>query len=309
MIEQLFTISYIAGYLDGDGCFYLGKTIQKPKEITVYEYSIQVLSIKREVLDFFVSKFGGYVRIMKQRHLHKIPYQWTLKGKKAAKLAFLVFEHLIDKKYACELFIKYSDTIFQNNFRIIPIDIFMERNQIITKIREDRHMNNFVTKEAIEALKLRKKTIDPVPKDYAYLAGLIDSEGCFRIKHWKPKNRPNEVYNIHLEIGNTKFPIMPWLMERFGGSITYVPEKTRKRSSAIWSLSSKSLFEILPKIHPYLRNKKEVCEKLIEFQNTILPNGGDRHSELFHALFTKNRALRDKIISEVHQLNLKGSKL
>lgn len=61
-----------------------------------------------------------------------------------------------------------------------------------------------------------------------------------------------------------------------------------------------------PKNITVLTNKKAVCEKLVEFQNTILPNGGDRHSKLFHTLFTKNRVLRDTIVAEVHELNAKG---
>lgn len=169
-------------------------------------------------------------------------------------------------------------------------------------------MNNHITKEIIEELNTIKKTkiIDP-DYDYPYMAGLMDSEGCFRIKHWKPKNRPNEVYNITIEIGNTKFPILRWLIERFGGSICYVPGKSNKKPSATWTLSAAALYEILPKIRPYLITKKEVCDKLIEFQQTILPNGGDRHSELFRALFEKRQEVRKRIIEEVHQFNLKGS--
>ena len=301
-----FTVSYIAGYIDGDGCFYLGKTLQKPKNIIVYEYSIQILSVKRNVLDMFCEQFGGFVRTKQKRLNQKIPYAWTIKGQKAANLARSVLDIVVDKKTSCTFFIEFAKTIFPNCGEVISHELSQKREEIIKKIREDRYMNNFITKESIEKLESIKKTINPIPKDYAYLAGLIDSEGCFRIKHWKPKNKPNEVYCIHLEIGNTKLPLMPWLAERFGGSIIYVPAKINKRASAIWSLSSKSLYEILPKIYPFLTNKKAVCEKLIEFQRTIIPNGGDRHSELFHALFTKNRVIRDKIVSEIHELNAKG---
>ena len=53
--------AYAAGYVDGDGCIYLGKTIQKPKMITVYEYSVQIVSVKRPVLDQFKNVWGGYI--------------------------------------------------------------------------------------------------------------------------------------------------------------------------------------------------------------------------------------------------------
>lgn len=300
-------IPYIAGYIDGDGCFYIGKFLQKPN-ITVYEYSIQVVSVKRLVLDKFKIKFGGYIRKKPYKLKHRDAFCWTIKGQHAVAIAKGVLPFLIDKKIQSEIFIKFSKLIYGNKFRTVDNLVINERNNLINNIRWERHMNNLITKETIESLKDKKCTVTPNSIDYPYLAGLIDSEGCFRIKKWKPKNRPNEVYNISLEIGNTKLPILPWLVERFGGSCVFIEAKNNKRSSAIWTLSAAALYEVLPKIRPFLINKQEVCDKLIEFQKTILPNGGDRHSELFRALFEKRVEIRKRIINEVHEFNLKGSK-
>lgn len=299
---------YAAGYVDGDGCIYLGKTNQKPKNITVYEYSVQIVSVKREPLDRFQIIWGGFVREKPSRIRHKDAYCWTIKGRIAAYFIQDIQVFIVDKKLQCSIFCYFSSLVHHNKFKPIEQTIIDERDNLIEKIRKDKHMNNLVTKEIIEELNILKKTktIDP-EYDYPYMAGLMDSEGCFRIKHWKPKNRPNEVYNITIEIGNTKFPILRWLIERFGGSICYIPAKTNKKASATWTLSAAALYDILPKIRPYLITKKEVCDKLIEFQQTILPNGGDRHSELFRALFEKRREIRERIIQEVNQFNLKGS--
>lgn len=307
MNYNLFDLAYLSGYLDGDGCFYLGKTIQKPKSIVVYEYSIQVLSVKVPILEWIKTTFGGFTRTKRKRPKHRIPYTWTIKGQSAGIIAELICEHLVDKRKQCKIFITFCKTIFPNCGRKIQTKLIRQRDNFINKIREQRHMHDFINKESIDSLKQKCNRIDPLPKDYAYLAGLIDSEGCFRVKKWKPKNKPNSVYAIHLEIGNTKLPIIPWLYERFGGHITFVPEKSRRKAYAIWSLSAKALFDILPKIYPFLRSKKDICEKLIEFQNTILPNGGDRHSELFNSLFAKTIAKRESIIQEIHKLNAKGS--
>jgi hypothetical protein len=201
----------------------------------------------------------------------------------------------------------FSALINRNKFKPVDQTLINEREELINNIRKEKHMNNHVTKEAIEALKDKKHTITPIDIDYPYLAGLIDSEGCFRIKKWKPKNKPNHVYNITVEIGNTKLPILPWLVQRFGGSVVFIAARTNKKASATWTLSAAALYEILPKIRPFLTNKQEVCDKLIEFQQTILPNGGDRHSELFRALFEKRREIRERIIEEVHQFNKTGS--
>ena len=168
-------------------------------------------------------------------------------------------------------------------------------------------MSDFVTKEKIDKIKGVSPSITPTDEDFAYLAGLIEAEGTFRIKSWKPSNKPNKVYNASLEIGNTRYPIFPWLMDRFGGNISFSHPKRNKRACAIWSIQSRSLEEILNKIYPFLRTrKKKVCEKLIEFNKTILPNGGDRHSETFKKRMDAIIAKRDLIIEEVHHLNKKG---
>ena len=300
-------IRYISGYLDGDGCFYLGKTIQKHKNIVVYEYSIQIVSVKRKVLDTFCKHFGGHVGIKPDKVNHKRAYVWTAKCDTAKKLALKVFPHVIDKKLQCKYFIELCNSINCNNFKVVSNNNLIDRDQIIEKSRRNKEMEGLITKEDIERINQNKLTVIPTDFDFPYLAGLIDSEGCFRIKKWKPINKPNHVYNITVEIGNTKFPILPWLLERFGGSVCFIPAKENKRASATWTLSAAALYAILPRICVYLCNKKAVCEKLIEFQGTILPNGGDRHSELFRALFEKNREVRERIVQEVHMLNKKGS--
>ncbi len=300
-------LPYAAGYIDGDGCFYIGKTTQKPKIITVYEYSIQTVSVKKPVLDLLAEIFGGFVRKKPYKVKHRDAFCWTIKGQFSVQLAEQIMPFLVDKNIQCKLFLQFAKLIYCNKFRTVDTSIINQRNDLISQIRWERHMNNLITREDIEALKHRKCIITPSSIDYPYLAGLIDSEGCFRIKKWKPKNRPNEVYNITVEIGNTKLPVLPWLVERFGGSVVFIAAKANKKASATWTLSAAALYEILPKIRPFLISKKEVCDMLIEFQKTILPNGGDRHSELFRALFEKRREVREQIIREVHQFNLKGS--
>ena len=168
-------------------------------------------------------------------------------------------------------------------------------------------MRDFVTEELINKIKSTKPSIIPTDQDFAYLAGLIEAEGTFRIKSWKPSDKPNKVYNTSLEIGNTRYPIFPWLMDRFGGNISFVHIKRNKRAVAIWSLQSKSLLIILNRIYVFLRTrKKQVCEQLIEFNKTIIPNGGDRHSNAFKERMEAVISKRELIVEEVHKLNKKG---
>jgi len=134
-------------------------------------------------------------------------------------------------------------------------------------------MRDFVTEELINKIKSTKPSIIPTDQDFAYLAGLIEAEGTFRIKSWKPPDKPNKVYHTSLEIGNTRYPIFPWLMDRFGGNISFVHIKRNKRAVAIWSLQSKSLLIILNRILCFFSGleKKQVCELAYRIQQNYYP--------------------------------------
>ena len=295
--------SYLAGYLDGDGCMYCGTTIQKPKNITVFEYSIQVCCVERENL-FSFEKHGGYVRQKEQRPKHKIPYVWVLKD--CYKFASNVLPYLLDKPVQCKCLIDLFESIRGSNYQTCKNKTLDHRYNIIDICRRNK-VSDLVTKENIDKIKCLKPSIEPKDTDFAYLAGLIEAEGTFRIKSWKPSNKPNKVYNASLEIGNTRYPIFTWLIDRFGRNISFIHKKGNKRACAIWSLQSKSLYNILDRIHLFLRTRKKlVCEQLIEFNKTILVNGGDRHSDAFKERMIAIISKRDSIIDEVHKLNKKG---
>lgn len=295
--------SYIAGYIDGDGCLYMGTSIQKTKEIIVFEYSIQILCVEVDNLKSFV-KYGGYIRKKAQRPNQKIPYVYVLKN--CCKLLKEVYPFLIDKKIQAGLLVKLIESVRSTNFQKVSENIFKHRFELIKQSRENK-MSDFVTKESIESIKNTRPSIHATEADLAYLAGFIEAEGCFRIKSWKPRNKPNRVYNISLEIGNTRYPVFPWLMDRFGGSISFIEKKERKRASATWSIQSESLAKILNFIHPYLRTRKKlVCEHLVEFCKTVLPNGGDRHSDDFNNHMIAVIAKREDLIQKIHVLNKKG---
>lgn len=302
-----YIISYTAGYIDGDGCFCMGQYIST-KGIISWDISIQVCSVKVESLTFFKKHFGGSIRSKPKRPYHKQIFAWKIRGIASYKLSIEMQKFLTDKRLQCLQYIEMRERIVPNNFKKVHEVEQDIRNRIMEELKEDKHVNYLVTKEIIERIK-DIDTIAPIKEDWAYLAGLIDAEGCFRIKKWKPVNKPNYVYAICLEIGNTRYPMFEFLMERFGGNICYVPPKKIKRASAIWSISSFALSQIITNILPYIIIKKAAAEKIIEFYNTTLSNGGDRHSQEFKESYARKLIEREKIVDEIHNLNLKGLKV
>jgi hypothetical protein len=295
--------AYMAGYIDGDGCLYIGTYDQKPKNITVFEYSIQILSVDRENLINF-QKHGGIVRQKAQRPNQKIPYFWCLKN--CAVLASHIFPYLIDKQFQCKCLIEIIKSVKGTNYQAVGQQTFNYRKNLIDMCRRNK-VTDLVTEELINKLRLTKPSIIPTSEDFAYLAGLIESEGTFRIKSWKPPKKPNNVFATSLEIGNTRYPIFPWLMDRFGGNLSFRHKNRNKRAVAIWSIQAKSLSLIIKRIHVFLRGRKKgVCEQIMEFNETILPNGGDRHSKAFKERMNDVVSKRELIIDEIHKLNKKG---
>lgn len=301
--------AYLAGYIDGDGCFFVRTYIQKPKNIMVFEYSIQICSVDKDTIQYFKKEFEGtFSKRPEKRNDRKDTYIWVVKTKQSLHVAEKIINFLISKKAICKLFIYFGNSISPNRGEKITDEVIQFRKDIFTKIKEEIHMNNNITKEIFNNFKIIKKCRDPSESDLAYFAGLIDAEGCFRIAEFQSKrtNRSRS-YISTLEIGNTKSPIFPWIMERFGGTITYrSPISKNHNPMIIWSLKSKALNQILYKIYPFLRFKKERCKKLIELEETMIPNGGNRKSEEFKSKFAEIQNFRESIAVELHKLNAKG---
>jgi len=289
------SLSYIAGYIDGDGCFFLNKENNPLK----YRAKIIISSTCKFVLVTFANEFGGNVYIQSKRKDHwKRTYHWILQGKYAFKFSLEILDFLIEKKEDAKIFIEY----IQSNKLL--------REELINIMRNKRESIREIDECVVD--KIRNVKIKGVSNDldFPYFAGFIDAECCLGISKYKPKNRPNFTYKISLQCTNTNPIIFFWLRERFGGSITHVKRKQKNpkhRDQIIWVLNGDRLAKILPKILPYLRAKNKVCEKLIELHNTVLPNGGDRQSEEFRNSYSAILCLREQIVNEVHKLNSKGS--
>jgi len=286
---------YIAGYIDGDGCFFL----QKIKNPYKYRAKIIISSTNKQVLESFKKDFNGCIQAMPiYFEKHKPQFHWYITGYKA--LEFLnSFKHfLIERKKESEYFEEY---ILTKNHPI--------KDEIIKKMKNYRHLNKQITKEVFEDIKKTPFLGNFTEENAAYLAGFIDAECSLIISKYKTKNSPNYIYKIVLSCNNTSPNIFYWFMEKIGGSVCFVNRKAKNpkhKNQINWSISGKKLYSILQQVFPFLRSKKIVCQKLMEFYEMTLKKGGDRHSEAFKTSYANIISAKEKIISEVHKLNSKG---
>jgi hypothetical protein len=284
---------YIAGYIDGDGCFDIRTNTSKTNS------KIDIASVNLDILIYFAKVFGGNVQISKKGKTAKQKpcHHWVIHGKDSCKFAINILPYLIEKRSQCQTY----------------IDVIQSKLSDRTKFKEiffhtKSHLE-LVTKQTFEELRLVEKSIEPTEEDFIYLAGFIDAECSLGIQNYKPANRPNKVYKISLQLNNSVSPVFFWIRERFGGHVHFIDRKSKditRRDQICWRISGKSLYPILKQLRPFLHHKQPVCDKLIEFHETILPNGGARHTQAFRDAYSAVLAKRECILHDVHKLNLKG---
>lgn len=288
MTEQL---AYLAGYTDGDGCFF----IRKAK--TRFRNRFYISSTYKPVLDYFSKTYGCPVRKNHTKLSHwKQQYIWFITGVNAAILINGILPFLVEKRFQAEIFIKFIQETSKE-----------KRYHYMEQMKEARL--SFITENTISDI--RNFPIIGFQNNYefAYLAGLIDSECSLNINKYKPKNSKKFVYKTVLCCNNSSADIFYWLHQRMGGSMTFLNRnsKNHDHSNQInWKLSGKKLFPILHEVLPYLINKKEQCKILIEFYNTTLPNGGDRQSQAFKDAYSDIITKREELVNNLHILNKKG---
>jgi len=102
--------------------------------------------------------------------------------------------------------------------------------------------------------------------DLAYIAGIIDGEGCVAIERAKyAEGKYKRI--VSLSVTNTEEWICQWLKFCWGGRVT--PQQPRKKNYLPqwnWVIRRAKATEVLEAILPYLKLKKQQAEVAISFQ-------------------------------------------
>lgn len=113
------------------------------------------------------------------------------------------------------------------------------------------------------------------PIDLAYMAGIIDGEGCFFIGQ-ASRAYNGKVVRHHrccLKIDSTDECLITWLMDTFSGVNSarnrWTSGKTYERTIHTWVATGDRLSDLCEQILPYLIIKKRHCENIIKFRTTF----------------------------------------
>ncbi len=105
--------------------------------------------------------------------------------------------------------------------------------------------------------------------DLAYIAGIIDGEGCIRFTSNRNKDRTRRYYSL-VEITMTKEFICQWLHFAFGGYIycKKIPDNKNWAPQWRWYVKRQDAYDFLKAIYPFLRIKKAQAELAIKLEES-----------------------------------------
>lgn len=153
------------------------------------------------------------------------------------------------------------------------------------------------------------------PTDLAYMAGIVDGEGCFYIG-LIPKKSGDGYATAHyrglLKIDNTDHVLIDWLNQAFSGSNSaatrFTSSRKFEREVFSWIATGDRLLDLCEQILPYLTIKRKQCEIMIQFRKTYTAKLGSNKLSI-ESITARQQCLEDirKLNSRFHLHPLRNS--
>ena len=157
--------------------------------------------------------------------------------------------------------------------------------------------------------------LDYVRKEYlstdiAYLAGIIDGEGCIYIGNFSNNPKTGEPYHqTNMQVTSTDQPLIDWLVVTFGGLFSKRTAKQHsinsRKQAYMWTASGERLTHLCELILPFLKIKTRQCEIMLKMRKTYdIPHFQKGHSGAL-TLDPQIRALRQSYMDEIRSLHIR----
>lgn len=131
-------LAYIAGFIDGEGCFTVGKLYPQRKYPSFY-VTFQINNTRKEVLELIQEEFGGTIHFVKDTGRNKDQWHLSIHRTGIHKLIDAVMPYLILKKSvaACvrEFPTRHGVSLGIGKGQTVDFDTFERQNAIYNTIR------------------------------------------------------------------------------------------------------------------------------------------------------------------------------
>lgn len=261
--EEKEMMAYIAGLIDGDGHIGIRKMGEGLRPL------IQVHNSNKQMPEYLKKIFGGCVAFDKPKKSgNRVVWKWMIQGSEGCKHCIeKIMQHLVLKKDSAIELLEFINSPLEKK------DYYKSCKQL--------NLNRKLDKFDLSGIK-RKKT--ECSFFWAYLAGLMDTDGSFSIERSvrKPgsgnrqknsliKYRPKILLTMVSE-KSIKFILSgcPY------GNVYIVKAKTALRKCAFrFSISARrDAIEFLKMCVPYLQTKSIQAIKLLNFCRSYVPTNG-----------------------------------
>lgn len=268
--EEIMT-AYLAGVMDGDGSFSIIK--RKGKRSPWYMPYLQLGNLSTKIIDLLVQDFGGSIVIrkpflLKSGKMSQPLYLWKIRGADLCKKALQrLIPRLVIKKERAEFLLNF---IHEHPF---------ERGHIMSKEelanREKKHIKMISFNDDRDFSGLSSKissTVSEEPLFWAYIAGIMDTDGSFCVKRQTQNSATPGVKNFRyssvIQLSFADCKAINHLRSNIPFGKAYVVENKAAANGYhyTWSISGvDDGMEFLKMVIPYLVFKKENAKVLLKF--------------------------------------------
>lgn len=113
----------------------------------------------------------------------------------------------------------------------------------------------------------------------AYLAGVLDSDGCINIDRWKDSRKKKRMqYIVRIQVSVTAKETTDWLENHFEGSTRLVKRDPPHRDIYYWRISGMKAIELLEKVKDFMVLKRPRAELAIKFKDYVLTRRESREA-------------------------------
>jgi hypothetical protein len=283
-------MAYVAGLIDGDGSI----SLIRENRASGFKYypCIQLSNIFEGMINLLHQTFGGCKKIKThQSHAKKTQYVWNVRGLESCiKFLEKVLPFLVLKKKQAKVLLDYVKNPKHYNVDAEKMKIQSLNNESLVSLGS-------VSKQA------DKNTSNEC--FWAYFAGILETEGSFSIRKNKPSwGCVNYKYNPLIQLSMASFETMNFIRQNIClGSVCFPKAKTTQRGHTYKYLfgSVGDCIEVINKILPYLRFKKEVALELLNFCENYTPI---KHKKVGVSL--EELKFREDCYQKIKQINESG---
>lgn len=247
-MEQEQEMAYAAGALDGDGSFYICR--RESKDSIRYVAGAGIGKSCKELIDFFMDKFSGNIS---QREDH---HTWAISCS-VRMIPFLerVVPYLTTKKGQAKCLLKWLK------------DGMPDKEETYLQMKKiNQHVDRAVNAPGY-------KVIDD-PIKWAYVAGLMDTDGSFMIhKRMNHNGMKNPNYVAKISYGENDSRPHNFIRSIFPfGSVTHKDSSTADGGRYVWELIVKEeMIDFISRLLPYMKVKRSNAEIVLEFCKNFKP--------------------------------------